>query len=120
MGAVVGVAGLRWATAELTDAAGEVCAVAASELGDWEIEKLLAQSIRVASCVALGIDASGPGEAEERLSEARSAAAALAARVHIAVNRGTIEEATGLQVRTKIRAVVDQIDMVRYRRRRAA
>jgi hypothetical protein len=110
---------LRHATLELTDAAGELCAVAVA-LGEPEIEKLLAQAIRVASCVSLGIDARDPADAEECFSEARGAAAALAARIHIAVSRGVVHPQTGLMIRLRIRTVVDEIDVQRYRRRRMA
>lgn len=111
---------LRTAVLEFTDAAGQLCAISASALGDREIEKILAHSIRVASFVALGLDALDAEEAEFNLSAARSAAAAMAARVHMAVNNGTVRDALGLELRTRIRVLVDAIDMARYRNRRRA
>ncbi len=109
--------GLRWASRELTDAAGELWPMGAE---DREVEKILAQVIRVASCVALGLAAGGAEEAEEKLSEARGAAAALAARVHMAVDRGVVTAGAGLEVRKKIRVLVDEVDLRRYRIRRLA
>ncbi len=108
--------GLRWAARELTDAAGELWPVGTD---DREVERILAQAIRVAACVALGL-AAGREEAEEKLSEARGAAAALAARVHMAVSRGAVSAEAGLAIRKKVRVLVDEVDLRRYRMRRRA
>ncbi|KAF0241601.1 MAG: hypothetical protein FD180_4366 [Planctomycetota bacterium] len=108
------------AAIELADATGEACAVVRTGRREKELERVLAQAIRVASCVTLGLEATGREEREELLSEGRQAAASLAAKVHVAVSHGSVSEDSGLAIRRKIRVLVDSIDLESYRLRRRA
>jgi hypothetical protein len=108
------------AAIELADATGDACAVVHVGQREKEVERVLAQAIRVASCVTLGLEAEGRGEREDLLSEARQAAAGLAAKVHVAVSNGSVTSESGLAIRKKIRTVVDSIDLESYRLRRRA
>lgn len=105
---------------ELTDFSGEIFAAGLSGRPARTIEALLGQTVRIASCVTLGLEA---GDAEERQSifdEARSAMGALAARVHIAAANGVVTPEFALGVRRRLRALVDALDLERYRSRRRA
>lgn len=106
---------LRRALVELNGAVGALCPAIGEGRRAREFERLFAQALRVSACVERGLS----GGAVERLEEGRGAAAALAARVHLALHEGLLGAEAGLEIRRRIRAVVDAIDLARLRLRRA-
>ncbi|MCC6738909.1 MAG: hypothetical protein IT452_07665 [Planctomycetia bacterium] len=108
---------LRTALVELTGVVGALCPSIGEGRRTREFERLFAQALRVTACVERGL--AGGVAADAGFEEGRGAAAALAARVHLALHDGLLGREAGLEIRRRIRAVVDAIDRARLRLRRA-
>ena len=105
------------AVMDLSDGASAVFLTPARGERAAAFDRMMAEVLRAVTNVLLGLEGGGR---MGHLEAARSALAGLAVRIHLADAKGIVRPEEALMVRGKIRRVVDEVDMERYRIRRRA